>query len=177
MKIINLITFPLLKANYVFNTILGKKGLMVMPLAATLPLIVDVKLSIAILFIVMIFDFITGIAASLVEKKKVEKVNPELKSESWISSEKLKRSGGKFFLYASTILLAYLIEKVFFVKSFSVKFTDAQLTITVSVVLWWIAVELYSIFKENLPRAGFDIFAKLSAIIKVFKSTKNQITE
>lgn len=177
MNLLNLITSPLIKANYVFSTILGKKGLTIMPLAAALPLIVDVKLAIAILLIVMIFDFITGVIASIIEKKKAEKENPELSLKNWMSSDKLKKSGGKFFLYASTILLAFLLEKVFFIKSFSTGFTDAQLTLTVSVVLWWIAVELYSIFKENLPRAGFDVFDKISKIIKLIKSTKNQITE
>ncbi|WP_281754728.1 phage holin family protein [Neptunitalea chrysea] len=163
-----------MKIPIVFQAFATKKGLLMAPVAV-LPIVISAKGALKVLFALMILDFITGIYASHVEKRKVEKINPELKNEPLISSEKLKLSGVKFMLYVATILLAYFVEKIFFIKSFAIGFSDAHFTITVIVIAFWIVVEFYSVVFENFKRMGFDVIRKLTKIISKFKSTKNQL--
>lgn len=176
--LINFFFAPLLKIPVVLKAMfLTKKGFVLIPMAVTLPIVINLTASLKVLFALMLLDFVTGIAASKIEKQKAEEENPELKKERLISSDKLKKSGVKFFLYASTILLAYHIEKIFFIKSFSLSFSTAHITITVVVVAFWMVVELYSTVFENFKRMGFDVVERAMSIIKNYKSTKNKINE
>lgn len=120
-------------------------------------------------------DFITGILASWREKKEAEKLNPDLKKEDLISSDKLKLSGIKAFTYASAILAVWGIEKVFIIKSFKFdSISDQDMTITLIFIGFCCAIEFYSIFFENFKRAGFDIKSKAMTIIK---NTKKFISD
>lgn len=130
-----------------------------------------------ILFSLFILDFITGIYASWIEKKKAEKTTPSLKNEALISSEKLRLSGVKLFTYTSSILSVFGIEKLFIIKSFKFENISSQdLTLTVCVIAFFCAIEFYSVFFENFKRAGFDIIEKTNNIIDKFKGEKDKIT-
>lgn len=129
-----------------------------------------------ILLGLFILDFITGIYASWIEKKRNEKTNPALKNESLISSEKLRLSGVKLFTYSSSTLSVFGIEKLFIIKSFKLENISSQdLTITVCVIAFFCAIEFYSVFFENFKRAGFDLVEKFNTILDKFKSQKDKI--
>jgi phage-related holin len=167
------------KTKIVANALLSKKGLVLVPVAAV-AITVQFQLALLLLFGLMVLDFITGILASYFEREKDKKLaTPEalilILSKYLISSEKLKLSGVKFTLYTSTILLAYFIQNIFFIKSFSFGFSDAHFTISIVVVSFWCVVEFYSIVFENFKRMGFDVLAIFFKIFNKYKSTKDKI--
>lgn len=166
------LTLMILKSKIVFHALFTKKSFFLLPLA-TVPVLIEKPQAISVLLAFMVADFATGVLASWEEKKQAEKRDPALRNQNLISSEKLKKSGLKFFLYASTILLAHWLEKVFFIKSFGFSISDSQFTITIATISWWIMVEAYSILFENLKRLGVDLLK----IFRKIKAIKNDVLE
>lgn len=165
---------PVSKVPIVIKAFATKKALFMLPVASV-PLLISTKEALKFLFGLMVIDFITGIGASYFEKRKVERIHPELKTQNLISSEKLKLSGVKFLVYTASIILAYWIEKIFFIKSFAISFSDAHFSVTVSVIAFWMVVEFYSIVFENFKRMGFDVVQKTLTIVRKFKATKKEM--
>jgi len=134
-----------------------------------------------------ILDFITGVYASYIETKKKLQIpkkrwlrflrNMEILGKT-ISSEKLRKSVVKAVAYCLFIMCAYGIQVLFFVKTF--KFTTVshrEFTVTLIVITFCIITELWSVFKENLPRAGYDIGKAIMEVIRGVKKTKKEIEE
>jgi hypothetical protein len=137
----------------------------------------DTEKAIYLLIGLYVLDFITGVLASWTEKREAEKKDPKLKEQNLISSEKLKLSGVKAFTYASAILAVWAIEKVFIIKSFKFdSISDQHMTITLVFIGFCCSVEFYSIFFENLKRAGFDIRKKFFTVTGEIKKIINKIT-
>ncbi|WP_187477853.1 phage holin family protein [Amniculibacterium sp. G2-70] len=120
-------------------------------------------------------DYITGVMASWVEWKKEN--TPERFRNKGFTSEKSRMSIVKMVTYFLFILLTWCIEIVFKIKSFEFSFMDHKGTITLVAMAISCAIEFYSIFWENLPRAGFSISAKLKKVVSVVKSAKNEIKD
>ncbi len=140
------------------------------------PVISAVQKALGLLFIFFVLDFITGILASRVDKKKAEKLDPTLKEQSLISSEKLKLSAVKAFTYASAILGVWAIETVFFIKTFSfTSVSTEKMTVTLIFVGFCCAIEFYSIVFENFKRMGFDIAKKFILVVKNIKKIIFQV--
>jgi phage-related holin len=133
--------------------------------------------AIYLLICFFLLDFLTGIIASWKEKIEAEKINPELKKENLISSEKLRLSGIKAFTYASAILAVWGIEKVFIIRSFKFDhISEEHMTITLIFIGFCCAIEFYSIFFENLKRSGYDIKKNLVKVIVEIKKIINKVT-
>jgi len=179
-KIISSIIMIFTKMKLISATFFSKKGVaLLLPLGVAVKTI-NVQLALLILFSIMTIDFITGIGGSYcIRRKQLKDFSGEdlkkLKEGNLISSQKLRLSGVKFTFYMSTILVAYGIEVVFFIKSFKVSFTEADLTLSIIVILFWCFVELYSIIFENFKNMGFDVTARISNIFKKYKSLKSEI--
>ncbi len=124
------------------------------------------------LFVLMIFDFVTGILVSKKIKREAEKINPLLKNELLVTSSGVKRSGIKFLLYSSTILMAWFLQNVLMLKPIKFPFSDLHFTITLVGVCVWILVEFYSIVFENFKKLGIDVLLVFSNIKKVYKEIK-----
>ena len=75
-----------------------------------------IQKALGLLFLFLVLDFTTGILASYFKKKKAEKLDPSLKNEDLISSEKLKLSLVKMSTYIIGILGCWLLESIFFLK-------------------------------------------------------------
>lgn len=130
----------------------------------------SVQKAIYLLMIFFILDFITGITASLIEKRKKEKENPAFKEQALISSDKLKLSAIKAFTYTSSILGVFGIEKVFFIKTFKFENVSTEdLTVTLIFIGFCCSIEFYSIVFENFKRMGFDIAKNFFKVIKGIK--------
>lgn len=158
---------PFLKWKTVLQSFTTVKGYFLVPIVVATASI-DIVRSIKLLLVFMVVDFATGIGASYKEWR--------VKKEGYlISSEKLKMSGVKFALYASTILLAYYLEKIFFIKPFEFGFSKGSFNISIVVVAFWCVVEFYSIVFENFKRMGFDVVKKVTTIFKKYKSAKKEI--
>lgn len=129
-----------------------------------------VQLSLIFLFGAFVFDFAAGIYASWVEWK-----NNKNKLEAYlIESKKLRKSVGKAIAYMAVISFTYVIEVIFFVKSFKIAVSDTNLTITLVAVGGCIAIEFFSVL-ENMKRAGFDLIAKIKSGAKSVWSVINHI--
>jgi len=136
----------------------------------------SVQKALILLLIFFVIDFITGIIASWREKKDKEKIDPTVKEQSLISSEKLKLSAVKAFTYASAILGVWGIEKVFFIRTFKFEnISTEDLTVTLIFVGFCCAIEFYSIVFENFKRMGFDISKKAFSVIRHIKKIIFQV--
>lgn len=142
----------------------------------TVSVLTSVQKALILLLIFFVIDFITGIIASWREKKDKEKIDPTVKEQSLISSEKLKLSAVKAFTYASAILGVWGIEKVFFIRTFKFEnISTEDLTITLIFVGFCCAIEFYSIVFENFKRMGFDISKKAFSVIRHVKKIIFQV--
>lgn len=153
-----------------------KKPAIVVP-ALGLMTFSDCMMGVFLLVGLMGFDFITGVLASwnLWKKSKIE-------SNFWkygFSSSRIRLSIAKSVTYFLLILCTYWIEVIFRIKSFgSNSYTDHELTLSLLAIAFACSIEFYSIFFENLPKAGFDIwgyFKKIIAKVKVGVTTIKDI--
>ena len=164
------------KSIIVCKALASKKGVVISaPVLIAMPVFSEIQQAIWLLFWLMVVDFITGVLASRHEKKHAEILKPELKSETLISSEKLKKSGFKVLLYTCSILVVYRAENIFKLKSFSWSFSDLELSATLVLVFFWCVVEFYSIVFENFKRMGLDVVLKISEVFSTFKKIKKEV--
>ena len=163
-----------LKSKIVLESFTTTKRYVTVPITVG---VISIKMRYALYFLLalMVLDFITGIGASYSEHKKKKKENPELDLDILISSEKLKKSGVKFLLYATTIIAAYFLEQIFLLKAFEFGFSDGKFTISIIVIGFWSAVEIYSIVFENFKRMGFDVIERVKIIIRNYKASKDDL--
>lgn len=166
------------KAIIVGKTLFSKNGLyLATPVIIAMPIFSTNTLMGIFLGILMIGDFATGVWVSWNLKKELEKTKPELKKQNLISSEGLKKSGVKFLLYSSTILMAWFLHKILMLNTFQFSISKLDFTITLIVILFWITVEIYSIVFENAKKLGFDVVEKFNKIVDLFKKGKSKINE
>ena len=127
------------------------------------------QLAMFLLLILMAVDFMTGVLASWSFWKA-----SKIESSFWkygFSSSKVRLSIAKSVTYFLFIILSFGIEIMFRIKSFgSNSYTDHEITLTLIAIALSCAIEFYSIFFENLPKAGFDIWEKFKAITDKIKT-------
>lgn len=137
------------------------------------------QLGIFLLLGFMTFDFITGLIVSYVKFKEEKRAGNFFKNG--IESSRLRLSVIKSITYFAFILAAYGIEYVFKIKSFTAeKYTEHHITLTLATIAISCGIEFYSIFFENLPKAGFSIedkvkkiFVKVKSAVSAVKGLKN----
>ena len=154
-----------------------KKPAVIIPTIGILEL-TNLQLALALLFGLLFIDYITGVLASWINHKKNFKTSFWKDSVNGFSSEKWKKSLVKIITYFLFILTTWCIEKVFQIKHLNTSYSNiGNITITLGAIAISCGIEFYSIFFENLPRAGFDIedrFLKLFNKIKsIFTKVKN----
>jgi hypothetical protein len=161
---------PLIKIEPILTQPLG---CFLMLSAISLTLLSTIQLSLIFLFISFCIDFLSGIYASWIEfkNKKIE-INTYL-----IESKKLRKSISKAIAYMVFIGFVYGIEILFFIKSFSISVSGANLTITLVAIGACIAIEFFSVL-ENMKRCGFDLLGKISKaaqnVWKIINNVKGQ---
>ena len=134
----------------------------------------NMQLSILLLFGLLIADWGTGVYAAWINYKKENGKGFFKDSEKGFSSRIWKQSVTKTITYFLFILLTYAIEHIFQIKSFISDYSDLKITITLFAIAISCGIEFYSIFFENLPRAGFSIEDKCT---KVFDKVKSIFTK
>ena len=143
-----------------------------------LTLLTSVQLGIWLLVVFSTFDFLTGVGASWVVKKKAEKLDPELKEKNLISSDKLKLSLVKNFVYFSFILMVHLVEVTFKIKTYKMDFlSEEAMSITLIAIGICCGIEVYSIVFENFKTMGFDLAAKITQTTKAIKKLYSEVKE
>ncbi|MGG7468674.1 phage holin family protein [Chryseobacterium arthrosphaerae] len=155
-----------------------KKPAVIVP-AVGIMTVSDCVLGIFLLLGLMALDFVTGVLASwnIWKSSKIE-------SNFWkygFSSSRIRLSIAKSVTYFLLIICSYGIEVIFRIKSFgSNNYTDHELTLSLLAIAFSCSIEMYSIFFENLPKAGFDIwnyFKKMASKIKSGLTTIKDITK
>lgn len=152
-----------------------KKPAIAIPAIGMLTL-TDCQWGMFLLFGLMSLDFITGVLASwnLWKDSKIE-------SNFWkygFSSSRLRTSLVKSITYFLFIICAYGIEQIFKIKTFKAEsYTEHQITLTLFAIAVACAIEFYSIFFENLPKAGFSIELKVKAIFIKVKTAVKSVKE
>lgn len=149
------------------------------PIAVVTPEI-DLQSVVKVLFYLFVLDFITGLCASYFDWKK-----DETKKDKWFfgkgegfSSDKFKKMFVKLIVYAGGPLIINEFQKVFFIKSFRYEIiSEASIDIATFLVFLFCLNEGYSIFHENLPKCGFNIFSLAKKLIGIYKETKNDLKE
>lgn len=134
------------------------------------------QMAILLLFGLMGMDFLTGILASWINWKDSNKEGSFWKHELGFSSTKMRLSLIKSITYFAFILSAFGLEYIFKLKSFKAEsYTEHQITLTLVAIAISCAIEFYSIFFENIPKAGFSIEKKIRAIFSKVKAVVNAI--
>ena len=151
-----------------------KKPAVLIPTIGILEL-TNLQLALALLFGLLFIDYITGVLASWINHKKQFGTSFWKDSVNGFSSEKWKKSLVKTITYFLFILTTWSIEKVFQIKHFNTSYSNiGNITITLGAIAISCGIEFYSIFFENLPRAGFSIEDKCT---KVFDKVKSIFTK
>jgi hypothetical protein len=149
-------------------------GIVLLISTVTIATLSTIQMSLLFLFISFIFDFLTGIYASWVEWK-----NQKIQITTYlIESKKLRKSVGKAIAYMAAIGFTYGFELVFFIKSFKISASGANLTITLIAVGVCVAIEFFSVL-ENMKRSGFDLIGKakkgFAQLWDLFRTAKGDI--
>ena len=134
----------------------------------------NMQLSILLLFGLLAADWGTGVYAAWINYKKENGKGFFKDSEKGFSSRIWKQSLTKTITYFLFILSTYAIEYIFQIKSFTSDYSDLKITITLFAIGFICGIEFYSIFFENLPRAGFSIEDKF---MKAFNKVKSIFTK
>lgn len=124
----------------------------------------SLQMAIILLLTTLLIDYITGVYASYYIHKREGK-----KDNAWFSSDKSRLSFVKSITYFLLILLTYGIERIFKIKTFKLEsYSHLEMSITLFAIAMCIAIEVYSTFWENLPRAGFNFPGKVVKVAKSF---------
>jgi len=149
------------------------------PVILVAKLVVDFESVAWILFGLFLTDFITGILASWMVWRKSDHVDKWFfgKGEGF-SSDKAKKMGVKALVYLGVPFLSIRLQQVLFLKNFKyARVSDAEFELATIALILFCLIELFSIFNENLPKCGFDIWQRTKKIIRVYKKVKNEIAE
>lgn len=142
--------------------------------------------SLFLLLLVTVIDFLTGIYSAYLEvKQKANLIKGTITIKvkfgifiEAIESEKLRKSAAKTVVYLLLVILSYVIEKIAVIKPFNFKsISDVEYTLSTLSAGFCIAVELWSIFMENLPKCGFDIVKTFTKAFTKAKQIKKDLTE
>jgi len=124
-------------------------------------------------------DLISGLGGSYCEWKKSNH------KERWFfgkgegfSSDKAKKMGVKLIVYLLVPQLLINLQTTLHLKNFKyARISDAEFELATCVVLFFCLIEGFSIFHENLPKCGFDLWKSVKKMIGFYKEIKNEIKE
>lgn len=142
--------------------------------------------SLSLLLAVFVVDFLTGIYASYLKTKAEANllrgtINIKVKIgifKDTIKSEELRKAAVKGIVYILLIILCYLLEKIASIKPFNFEsISNVSYNFSTLATGFCIAIEVWSIFIENLPKAGFDIVKTFTKAFSKAKEIKNDITD
>lgn len=153
--------------------------LALVPTVAVVPA-VDLWGAVYVLGLLFIGDLITGLLASyFIWKKQPEKKDKWFfgKGEGF-SSDKFKKMFVKLIIYLGAPLVVQKFQTVFMIKNFKYEsISNAELSIATFLILVFCLNEGFSIFHENLPNCGFNLWDRIKKMIGFYKEVKNEISE
>lgn len=168
--------------HFEFIKVIVEKPLLLMPtvpIIVATPLVVDFIGLCHVLFWMFIIDLITGIFASYFDWKKTNSTDKWFfgKGEGF-SSKKAKSSAVKALVYVGLPYLLIQFQKMLLIKNFKYeRFSDAEFEMASVAVILFCLIEGFSIFHENLPKCGFNIWTSVKKIIGFYKKVKTELKD
>jgi hypothetical protein len=166
--------------NFTLVSLLSKKPALLIPLV---PAIAVTKLVVSFegMALFLLFMFLADLASGLLASYFVWKQSKHY--DKWFfgkgegfSSDKAKKMGIKAAVYLVVPLALVFLQKLLFLKNFKYeRLSEAEFEwATVSLIVFC-SIEGFSIFHENLPKCGFDLWYKIKKLLQVVTNLKNQI--
>lgn len=124
-------------------------------------------------------DLVTGLLASYYEWEKSDHKDRWFfgKGEGF-SSDKAKKMGVKLAVYLAVPQMLINLQKTLLLKNFKyATISDAEFEMATIAVLLFCAIEGFSIFHENLPKCGFDLWGSIKKMIGFYKDVKKEIKD
>jgi phage-related holin len=176
----NLLIFALPKFSLI-AMMFNKPALLLaaIPTIAITKLVVDFESVAWILFYMLIVDLITGLIASYCVWRNSDRLERWFfgKGEGF-SSDKFKRMGLKILVYLGVPFLLIKFQEVLMLKNFKYdRVSDAEFELATIAIIVFCLNEGFSIFHENLPKCGFNLWERLKKIIGFYKEIKTEITD
>lgn len=176
-------------AEQIFNTPMPKFALLAkltnnalifftaVPAAVVAVKVVDFWSSVTALVVMFIADFATGLMASYFDwKKSAVKDKWFFGRGEGFSSDKFKKMFAKLIIYLGTPLAVHKFQSTYMIRNFRYEtISEAEFGIATFLILIFCANEGYSIFHENLPRCGINVFNLFKRVFSLYKSTKKEI--
>lgn len=124
-------------------------------------------------------DLITGLLASYyVWKKSSPKEKWFFGKGEGFSSDKFKKMFFKLICYLAIPLLFIKFQRILMLKNFKYEsFSDAEFELATIALIVFCLTEGFSIFHENLPKCGFNLWHQIKKMIGFYKEAKKEITE
>ena len=141
--------------------------------------VVDLWGAVEILVYFFIGDFLSGLLASYFEWKKSDRKDRWFfgKGEGY-SSDKFKKMFVKLIIYLGSPLVVNKFQEVYALKNLKYSsISESELSIATAMILLFCLNEGYSIFHENLPKCGFNLFEITKRIIGLKKQLKNDLND
>lgn len=133
------------------------------------------------LFYLVIIDLVTGLLASYWTWKESDHKDRWFfgrGGKEGFSSDKAKKMGVKLVVYVTLPVMLIQLQQVLFLKKFKYeRISDAEFELATLAVLFFCLIEGFSIFHENLPKCGFDLWKILKKILGFAKEVKKEISE
>lgn len=136
---------------------------------------IDIVHAFYILAVFFFADLVTGIMAAYFEWKKKPKTDKWFfgKGEGF-SSDKFKKMFVKIIVYLGTPLILQKFQQVFLIKNFKYEnVSDAEITLATGLIVLFCLNEGYSIFHENLPKCGFNLYDQIRKLLGLRKKILN----
>lgn len=167
---------------FTFITLLFKKPVLliaIIPAVVIAPVVISYADVWWLLKWFFVADLLSGLGASYFEWKKSNH------NERWFfgkgegfSSNKAKMFGVKAMVYLNVPDMLIKLQTTLHLKNFKYSsISDAEFELATAVVLFFCLIEGFSIFHENLPKCGFDLWEKIKKIFGLYKEVKKEISE
>jgi hypothetical protein len=181
MKEIMAIALP----KFTFITLLIKKPALlipVVPIVAATTIVVDFEITFKILGWFFLADLSTGLCASYCRWKKSDHIDRWFlgrgKDKEGFSSDKAKQMGVKAVIYLVVPLALVRLQNVFYLKNLKYDtISEAEFQLGTLAIILFCFIEGFSIFHENLPDCGFNLWQRIKKMIGFYKEIKNEISE
>lgn len=142
--------------------------------------VIDFWSAVYILVLLFVGDLITGLLASYFKwKKQLEKRDKWFfgKGEGF-SSDKFKKMFVKLIIYLGTPYIVQKFQETFRLHNLKYEtISDAEFSIATVLIIVFCLNEGFSIFHENLPECGFNLWERIKKMIGFYKEVKKDLTE
>gem|GEM_PF-3225027 len=170
---------------FAFISLIVKKPMLLVPIVpviAVTTIVVSFEAMFKVLGCFFLADLITGLLASYFRWKKSDHEDRWFlgrgKDKEGFSSDKAKQMGVKAVIYLVVPLALVRLQNVLYLKNLKYNtISEAEFQLGTLAIILFCFIEGFSIFHENLPDCGFNLWERIKKMIGFYKEIKNEIKE